>query len=130
MNKNLLGAIVLLLLLGLSFGSLSAQALTGIKQIGPGGDYTTFTAAINALNINGVGAGGVTFYVEASATFAERPPAITATGTESDPIVFQKSGSGNNPVIRPTGTSSNNEAGIIISGGDYITFDGIDINAM
>ncbi|GAB1365168.1 hypothetical protein MASR1M36_00390 [Candidatus Cloacimonadaceae bacterium] len=129
MNKNLLGAIVLLLLLGLSFGSLSAQALTGIKQIGPGGDYTTFTAAINALNINGVGAGGVTFYVEAGATFAERPPAITATGTESDPIVFQKSGSGNNPVIRPTGTSSNNEAGIIISGGDYITFDGIDINA-
>ncbi len=129
MNKNLLGAIILLLLLGLSFGSLSAQALTGIKQIGPGGDYTTFTAAINALNINGVGAGGVTFYVEAGATFAERPPAITATGTETDPIIFQKSGSGNNPVIRPTGTSSNNEAGIIISGGDYITFDGIDINA-
>lgn len=129
MNKNLLGAIVLLLLLGLSFGSLSAQALTGTKQIGPGGDYATFTAAINALNTNGVGAGGVTFNVSAGATFNERPPAITATGTETDPIIFQKSGSGANPVIRPTGTESNNEAGIIISGGDYITFDGIDINS-
>ncbi len=32
-------------------------------------------------------------------------------------------------MITPTGTSSTNEAGIIITGGDYITFDGIDINA-
>ncbi len=116
-------------MVGLSLGSLSAQALTGTKIVGPGGDYLTFSSAINALNTNGVGAGGVIFNVSAGATFAERPPVITATGTEANPIIFQKSGTGNNPVITPTGTSASNEAGIIISGGDYITFDGIDINA-
>ncbi|MDD4309255.1 MAG: BNR-repeat neuraminidase N-terminal domain-containing protein, partial [Candidatus Cloacimonetes bacterium] len=109
--------------------SATAQALTGEKTIGSGGHYTSFTAAINALNANGVGAGGVIFNVIAGAPFAERPPAITATGTEADQIVFQKSGTGANPVIIPTGTSASNEAGIIISGGDYITFDGIDINS-
>lgn len=129
MNRKTTKIIFLALLLGIFAVTLSAQALTGIKTIGSGGNYSTFTAAINALNTNGVGAGGVTFNVSAGATFNERPPAITATGTETDPIVFQKSGTGNNPVITPTGTSTSNEAGIIISGGDYITFDGIDINA-
>lgn len=129
MNHKARKIVFLALLLGIFAVTLSAQALTGIKTIGSGGNYSTFTAAINALNTNGVGAGGVTFNVTAGATFNERPPAITATGTETDPIVFQKSGTGNNPVITPTGTGSSNEAGIIISGGDYITFDGIDINA-
>jgi hypothetical protein len=129
MNHKARKIVFLALLLGIFAVTLSAQALTGIKTIGSGGNYSTFTAAINALNTNGVGAGGVAFNVAAGATFNERPPAITATGTETDPIVFQKSGTGNNPVITPTGTGSSNEAGIIISGGDYITFDGIDINA-
>lgn len=129
MNQKSAKIIFLTILLGMFSVVLAAQPLTGIKTIGSGGNYTTFTAAINALNTNGVGAGGVTFNVTAGASFNERPPALTATGTESDPIVFQKSGTGNNPVITPTGTSSSNEAGIIITGGDYITFDGIDINA-
>jgi len=129
MNRKTHLIVFLALLLGIFSAVLFAEPLTGIKTIGSGGNYSTFTAAINALNTNGVGAGGVTFNVTAGATFAERPPAITATGTADDPIIFQKSGTGNNPVITPTGTSSSNEAGIIISGGDYITFDGIDINA-
>ena len=102
--------------------------LTGIKTIkAAGGDYATFTAAINALNDAGVGAGGVTFNADADLVSTEDPPAITATGTAANPIIFQKSGSGANPIIKPTGTVGSTDAGIKIAGGDYITFDGIDI---
>ena len=97
--------------------------LTGTKTIGSGGDYTTFTDAVNALNALGIGSGGVTFNVFAGSVFEENIPIITATGTASNPIIFQKSGTGENPVIKPTTAT----AGIQISGGDYITFDGIDV---
>jgi len=98
--------------------------LTGNKYIGGATpDYTSFTDAINALTAAGVGAGGVTFLVAADAVFAEDVPEITVTGTASQPIVFQKSGAGANPVIKPITTT----AGISILGGDYFTFDGIDI---
>lgn len=110
---------------------LPPPPLTGLKTIGPAGNYTTFTAAINALNDAGVGAGGVTFNVAAGFVSAENPPAITATGTTDNPIIFQKSGAGNNPKITPTGTLSASpyDFGFCISGGDYITFDGIDVDA-
>ncbi|MCK9422753.1 MAG: T9SS type A sorting domain-containing protein [Bacteroidales bacterium] len=102
--------------------------LTGIKTIkSSGGDYATFTAAINALNDAGVGTGGITFNVDADFVSTEDCPAITATGTLGNPVVFQKSGSGANPVIKPTGGTGTTDAGIKIAGGDYITFDGIDI---
>ncbi len=103
-------------------------ALTGIKTIkASGGDYATFTAAINDLNTNGVGSGGVTFNADAGFVSTEDTPAITATGSSSDKIVFQKSGAGANPIIKPTGTGGLIDFGICISGGDYITLDGIDI---
>lgn len=97
--------------------------LTGVKTIGLGGDYTTLTAAVNALHLNGIGAGGVTFNVAAGSIFEEDVPVITATGTDGNPIIFQKSGTGDNPLLKPLTTT----AGIAILGGDYITFDGIDI---
>ncbi len=92
-----------------------------------GGDYSTFTAAINALNEAGVGAGGVTFNVDANFISTEDCPTITATGTSGNPIVFQRFGTGANPLIKPTGGTGTSDAGIKIAGGDYITFDGIDI---
>ncbi len=101
--------------------------VTGTKTIP--GDYANFTAAINDLNTNGVGAGGVTYNVAAGSTFAEQPPCITAEGTATNPIVFQKSGAGANPIITPTGTTGTTDAGVCISGGDFITFDGIDVVA-
>ena len=97
--------------------------LTGTKTIGTGGNYANFTAAINALNTSGVGTGGVTFNVLAGSVFEENVPVITATGTAANSIIFQKSGTGANPVIKPSSAT----AGIQIKGGDYITFDGIDI---
>lgn len=97
--------------------------LTGTKTIGSGGNYATFTDAVNALNTQGVGSGGVTFNVSAGSVFEENIPVITATGTASNPIIFQKAGTGDNPVIKPSTAT----AGIQILGGDYITFDGIDV---
>ncbi|MCK9165729.1 MAG: hypothetical protein M0P45_07880, partial [Candidatus Cloacimonas sp.] len=101
----------------------ASPPLTGTKTIGSGGNYATFTDAVNALNGCGVGSGGVTFNVYAGSVFEENIPIITTTGTASNPIIFQKSGTGENPVIKPTTAT----AGIQILGGDYITFDGIDV---
>jgi hypothetical protein len=126
--KNIYSFIAILILsVFFLAGSAEAQPLTGTKTIGSSGNYTSFTSAINALNLSGVGSGGVTFNVAAGQTFTEDPPAITATGTLANQIVFQKSGAGANPIIRPTGGAATDDAGIKIAGGDYITFDGIDI---
>ena len=106
----------------------SAQ-LTGVKTIrSAGGDYASFGAAITALNSSGVGTGGVVFNVESGFTSTEDSLIITATGTAANPITFQKSGTGTNPVIRPTGSVFASNFTVKIAGGDYITFDGIDIS--
>lgn len=90
------------------------------------GNFISFTDAVNFMNENGISA-AVTFNVSATQIFTEDCPAITATGTASNKIIFQKSGAGANPIVKPTGGAGTTDAGIIISGGDYITFDGIDI---
>jgi uncharacterized protein (TIGR02145 family) len=110
---------------------LIGQSLTGVKTVGAGGDYLTLAAAIADLNANGVGSGGVTFNITAGHTETFSSPTaglITATGTSANPILFQKSGIGANPVIKAgTGTSTTTDGIIKIAGGDYITFDGIDL---
>ena len=66
--------IYLITLLFLAIGSSAfSQALTGSKIINPGGggDYLSFTAAINDLNTKGVGVGGVIFNVP---VFGDDPP--------------------------------------------------------
>lgn len=100
--------------------------LTGTKVIGTTApyDYLTFTAAINALNGAGVGTGGVTFTVQ-NGTYAENPPAITASGTAANPVLFQPV-TGANPVLTPTGGTGT--FGFKLDGADYVTFDNIDIN--
>ena len=105
------------------------QALTGDYRVGTGKYYTTIAAAIADLNAKGVGTGGVTFLVDAghTETFSDDTKGkITATGTSANPIVFRKEGTGNNPVIT-TASNTQFEAIITISGGDYITIDGIDV---
>ena len=111
-------------------GHAGPVPLTGIKTIP--GNYPSLAAAIADLNTLGVGSGGVTFNVAAG--FTETLPSlsaglITATGASSDPIVFQKSGSGANPLITAfsPGVSTTVDYLIAIAGGDYITFDGIDL---
>ncbi|MFH1194391.1 MAG: T9SS type A sorting domain-containing protein [bacterium] len=87
-------------------------------------DYSNFTDAINALNTNGVDTDGALFYLKAGDVFIENPPALTATGTEAGQITFKRTTDAglSNPLVKLEGENSN----ICISGGDWITFDGID----
>ncbi|MEI7724257.1 MAG: T9SS type A sorting domain-containing protein [Bacteroidota bacterium] len=103
--------------------------LTGTKTIP--GSYNSVAQAITALNTYGVGAGGVTFNVAAGYTETFAAPTdglITATGTLANPIVFQKSGAGANPLITGASVAPGTMDFIIgLSGTDYTTFDAIDV---
>jgi hypothetical protein len=135
-NKSLIKIFIAFLATLLLSGTAFAQ-LSGVKYIDNtgSGDYISFTLAITDLNTQGVGSGGVIFRVLTGQTFNENPPPITATGTSTDPITFVKWGAGANPIIIPSvaGTLTVASAGgngdviIKIVGGDYITFDGIDV---
>ena len=112
--------------------SITYGQLTGTKTIP--GNYSTISAAISALNSQGVGAGGVTFNV--SAGFTETIAArlnLTATGTAANPIVFQKNGVGSNPKITAyTGGTATPASAIpngiwSFQGSDYVTINGIDL---
>ncbi|MCB2409409.1 proprotein convertase P-domain-containing protein [Hymenobacter lucidus] len=113
-----------LLLTMLSSQLASAQTIKTLP-----GDYASVQAAFTDLNTNGVPAGGVTINVAAG--YTETPTAallLTATGTSANPIVFQKSGAGTNPVLTAgVGTTTTLDAIIGLSGADYVTFDGIDV---
>lgn len=102
------------------------------------GDYATIAAAVTALNGGVIGSGGVTFNV--AGTHSESSTSsivLTATGTADNPIVFQKSGPGANPLVNHTGAGTittntlgyRGDAVIIIEGSDYVTFDSIDVAA-
>ncbi len=113
---------------------ISKGPLIGSKTIQPGGDFETFKDAVDELNLVGVGSGGVTFNVQAGQTFNTTIPtsvqsvySIASIGSLANPIVFQKSGSGANPKLNIKG-HSNGAKGISLSGANYMTFDGIDIN--
>jgi trimeric autotransporter adhesin len=126
-----------LFLLFIAISNNADAQLSGSKSIP--GDYATIEAAITDLNFQGVGAGGVTFNVATGHTETFTSPlagVITATGTDPNQIIFQKSGGlGANPLITSglgtittsTTLGANGDGIIIIEGGDYITFDGIDL---
>ena len=133
MKKSITFLVGLLLVAGPIWSQLS-----GTYTVGSGGNYATIAAAIDALNTSGVTAPGVTFNVLAGHTESTTSTlTITATGTATSPIVFQKGGTGANPLITRTdaGTistsslSADGDAIIKLSGTDYITFDGIDLSA-
>ena len=71
-----------------------------------GTNFSSFTTAINALNsISFCLTNPVVFNVAAGQTFNELPPVITASGSSTNTIVFQRSGVGANPKITSTGTT-------------------------
>ena len=131
MRKSFL-FIISILMTSVLFG----QPLTGIKTI-PGvvpNGYSSITSAISDLNSQGVGSGGVIFniapgYIETLTSTLS----IVATGTFTDPIIFQKSGAGINPVITAYGSGVGTPASAIqdgiwnLVGSDYVTIDGIDL---
>jgi hypothetical protein len=110
------------------FSIISYAQLNGTKSIP--GDYATIEAAIAQLNLQGVGSGGVTFNIAAGHTETFTSPdagVITASGTQSDKIIFQKFGTGSNPLITAATGSGTTDGIIKITGGDFITFDGINL---
>ncbi len=117
---------------------LSSAQLTGVKTINNGvatggNNYTTVAAAINALNTNGVGTGGVIFNVTGvGGENLTAPLSITATGTVGNPITFKNLTDGTYTIVAPVGANSivstTTWDGIWnIIGGSYITIDGFTL---
>ncbi len=117
----------------LAISSTMAQ-ISGTKTIP--GDYATIRAAIDDMNNQGVGGSGVTFNVAAGyiETITDSL-VLKASGRAGGLIIFQKSGTGDNPVIRRTNAGSqattllgaNGDAVMIFQACDYVKFDAIDI---
>ena len=87
--------------------SLNAQALSGTKTIGSGGDYTTISDAITALHTNGI-SGSVTFNI-LSGTYDENLIInFSITGsTALDTVLFQSStGNVSDVTLQFSGTAS------------------------
>jgi hypothetical protein len=121
---------ILIIITTFLFSGAAFAQLTGQKSIP--GDFASISMAIDSLNAEGVGAGGVTFNIAAGhmETFpAASSGLITATGSATDPVIFRKSGEGNNPIITNFGTAPGTTDYIIcFQGCDYVTFDGIDLS--
>lgn len=124
---------LLLISLFLAVCGLTHAQLSGTYTI-PGSAFPTIKSAIDSLNAQGVGSGGVVFNISAgyTETFATSYDGIitTVTSNESKPIIFQKSGSGPNPlVVAGLGHSAGTpkDAVFALGGTDYVTFDGINI---
>lgn len=104
-------------------------AFSGTYTI-PSTCFPDIASAVSALNTYGV-SGPVTFDVDAG--YNETAPTggyvLTATGTASNPIIFQKTGSGSNPTITAglQVAASYNDAIFKLSGSDYITFEGFTL---
>ena len=127
MKKSITSFVFAMIISVASFAQIS-----GYKYIGDGLDYQTVKDAIIALNAFGVGGeGGVTFMVPAGWTETFLSPAdgtiTTLTGSALNPIVFQKNGTGANPLITAGYGIGVTDAVFTIAGGDYITFDGINV---
>ena len=112
---------------------LTRAQVSGTYTI-PGAQFPTITSAITALNSFGVGNGGVIFNITAgyTETFVSKNNGIltTVTSTAAKPIIFQKSGTGPNPLViagKGTSTGTPMDAVFALGGTDYVTFDGINI---
>lgn len=105
----------------------SVSPLNGTYNI-PSTCFPTMASAVNYLNTYGV-SGPVTFNVAAGYTETAPPGGfrITGTGTAANPVVFQKSGAGANPVFTASSSltiGARNDAIFKLVGADYITLDG------
>ncbi len=117
-----------------SLSSQAASPLAGayfIDSTQPTGDpyFHDFVDALLALNGSGISA-NTSFLVMSGQEYLNFPPVITATGTADAGIEFRKFSEGNRPVLKcygAGGTSSMFEGALAIAGGDYFTFNGIDV---
>lgn len=116
-------------LLWLSLMPVSAQALSGNKVIGTGGDYASLSAAIADINTKGV-SGKLVLLINENLTETGSIEILTETLTSTNNLVI-KPNAGKTPVVSFTAlaTSGNKgNAGLTVSGTaknvGYITIDG------
>ncbi|MES2778330.1 MAG: T9SS type A sorting domain-containing protein [Bacteroidota bacterium] len=103
--------------------------MTGTRTIGGiGPNYPTIAAAINDLNILGVGSGGIRFLVASGHREVSANLVISMSGNSTDSIIFSKNGIGANPLITAAPGSGNKDGIILLNGADYVLFDGIDVS--
>lgn len=89
------------------------------------GTYTTFAAAIAALNAATI-AGPVTVTLTDGQTETLTSAIIlTQSGTAASPITFTKSGSGAKPILNGYTGTTTTDAIFVLNGADYITIDGL-----
>ncbi len=96
--------------------------------------FPTLASAITSLNLGGV-SGPVTIAIAAgyTETVTSNGFSMTATGTATSPIVFQKSGVGANPLLIAysggiaTPSSALQDGMWRLIGSDFVTIDGIDL---
>lgn len=105
---------------------ISSAPLTGTKTIGgTSPDYATFTDALTALQLYGVGSGGVTFSVRPG-VYSEQLVVLPISGTSmSNPVIFQRESDA--VTVSVAGTSLTTDAAIKLFGCDWVTFDGINV---
>jgi len=122
-----------LILVFLAISGAGYSQLSGTYTIGST-EFPSIAFTIDSLNSQPGGIGtvtGVVFEVPAGyiETFADPTDGtLTATGSAGGYIVFKKTGTGTNPLIKAAvGTSTTTDGIIKIAGGDYIIFDGIDL---
>jgi hypothetical protein len=105
---------------------LHSQALSGQLTIGGAdADFPSIANAVNSLNAQGVGAGGVEFLIRDgmySVAFT-----ITANGAVDRPILFRSESGYPSEVVITTVISDDV---ITIDGGSYITFDNVSITVV
>lgn len=117
-------------------GNLALQAQVTISGgTTAAGSYTTLSAAVSALNAGGALTAPVVIGINGGYTEnLTSTLVVNVSGTAANPLTFQKSGSGANPLIAaPVGTvtlssTSTTLDGIwAFNGSDYVTIDGIDL---
>jgi hypothetical protein len=130
--KNIISKTVFFLFITCLFSNAKAQ-MSGVYSVP--GTHTSIVSVVNNLNSVGV-SGPVTVNIATGYTETVVYPGIvlTATGTNTNPIIFQRSGVGPNPKITTYTTGpvytpiSPIQNGIwCLVGSDYITIDGIDL---
>ena len=114
------------MLISLFWASFAFGQLQGVIDVNPANPvYPTLSAAIDSLNHQGVGPGGV--IINVAAGYSQTAPAggyvITASGDPSKPIMIQ--GNGNTvTAFSPQASGALNDAIFKIIGADWITISG------
>jgi hypothetical protein len=122
------GLPVILFVVGLLFATQATAQLSGTYTIGSTGNYTSFTAAVNALTTSGV-SGPVTFNIQAG-TYTEQIQIPPITGASSVNTITFDGGTGNASTrILRYNTSNLNDYVLRLNGADYFRFTNMTIRS-